>query len=186
MLYRLRVCSVICDVSPNLSEDPQSSASQWIAVCCMHACRTLCFPITELSLAGWHTLVLTKLSALLAQETTKSHHYLDYIMGPPTHAACPRYWDVYTRQPDSWVGALWCYCLGQYCQKGVQVSEVGVSHLCASHKQVPSYCSENQASLVESLLRSSTSQVIWNSTAASTFKLLKRQWSLNFISNINC
>lgn len=31
-----------------------------------------------------------KPSTLLGQETTKSHNYLDYIMGPPTHATSPR------------------------------------------------------------------------------------------------
>jgi len=49
-------------------------------------------PITDLS--GWHVLLLTKARA---QETTKSNHYLDYIMGttdPCMLHACPRYSDA--------------------------------------------------------------------------------------------
>lgn len=66
--------------------------------CCLHTCVQNTFAFQLQSSSGWHIPLFAKLSALLAQETTKSHHYLDYIMGPPTHAACPRYsdWDVYT------------------------------------------------------------------------------------------
>lgn len=63
----------------------------------------------QLQSSGSHVLLLTKLWALLAQETTKSHHYFDYIMGPPTHAACPSYsnWDVYMSQTLVHCGTVW-------------------------------------------------------------------------------
>lgn len=79
--------------SPSLSEDPLLPGESVTGLLSSCMCAEQCFPITELS--GWlacPTPSLTQSSqALLAQETTKSHHYLDYIMGPPTHAACPRY-----------------------------------------------------------------------------------------------
>lgn len=88
---------------------------QWISVC-MHACKHFAF---QLQNSGWHIqLLLTKLSALLAQNTTKSHHYLDYIIGPPTHAACPRYkdLDVYTSQTLESVhsSAVWVISKKEY------------------------------------------------------------------------
>lgn len=72
--------------------------------CCLHACvQNSSLFACQLQNSSWHILLSKKLYALLAQETTKSHHYLDCIMGPPTHAVCPRYSDrdVYTSQtPD--------------------------------------------------------------------------------------
>lgn len=108
---------------------PQSSVSGLLSACM----RAEHFAL-QLQFSGWRILLLTKLSALLAQETTKSHHYLDYIMGPPTHAACPRYSDrdVYTGQ-DSWAATL-CHCLGHY-QKAVQVYDAGLGrqHACLQY-----------------------------------------------------
>lgn len=75
----------------------------------MRAWGTLCFPITEI----WLTLPAPH-KALGTPKTTKSHHYLDYITRPPTHAACPRYSNMgCLQQPDSRVVGTLRHCLGQ-------------------------------------------------------------------------
>lgn len=92
---------------------------QWITACSVNTitlrtCTTLCFPITE----HWQSLATASLSALLAQEATKSHHYLDYITRPPTHAACPRYSKCISGLLLTPASGL-VPCLGHY--QGVQV-----------------------------------------------------------------
>lgn len=51
-------------------------------------------------------------------ESTKSHYYLDYVRGPPTHAACPRYSKVGCLQrADPWGSTLW-HCVWVTTKEG--------------------------------------------------------------------
>lgn len=88
----------VCDIK--LSEDPKSSGL-------LSACMRAEHFALQLQSSGWHILLAT----LLAQDTTKSHNYLDCIIGPPTHAVCPKYcnWDVNTSQTTELVhcGTVW-------------------------------------------------------------------------------
>lgn len=92
----------------------------------MHACRTLCFPITELWL---HTLLLTKLSALLGQETTKITSLFGLHNGTTDPCCMPQIQQPgCLQQTDSWVGTL-CHCLGHYL-KAVQVYDAWKQTAC--------------------------------------------------------
>lgn len=98
-------CCVQCLLKPSRNRMGTPEQCQWIAVC-MGACRTLCCPITvlagiscssQISEHCWH------------KKTTKSHHYLDYIMGPPTHVEWLKYSnrDVYTSQALLHCSTVW-------------------------------------------------------------------------------
>ena len=73
---------------------------------------------------------------MLAQETTKSHHYLDYIMGPPTHAACPRYSRVYSSAgAGTTVAALVWVSTKQQCRCVMQDGGHVYMTVCVSQQQ---------------------------------------------------
>lgn len=97
----------MCSYNTKLSRDHRAVSVDCSLLACMH--NTL--------LSNYRAL------ALLAQETTKSHRYLDYIMGPPTHAACmPQILFTAAR-----LSSRYTVSLSGSLPKGVQVYDAGLA-----------------------------------------------------------
>lgn len=97
ILHYLRVCNV-CNITPSLVKtlDPPHPPKKQ----CLHA-KYFAFQLQHI----WHDIPCSSQSSEQCwdkkQLKKKSHHYLNYIRGPPTHAACPRYGTNH-----SWVGTV--------------------------------------------------------------------------------
>ena len=95
----LKACSVLCYQTlsklkrRNPPALPVESVSGLLSscMCAEHFAFQLQSSLRQAGMSRSFPSLTQSSQALLAQETTKSHHYLDYIMGPPTHAVCPRY-----------------------------------------------------------------------------------------------
>lgn len=97
--HRLKACSVLCyqTLSKLKRRNPPALPVESVCgllsscMCAEHFAFQLQSSLRQAGMSRSFPSLTQSSQALLAQETTKSHHYLDYIMGPPTHAVCPRY-----------------------------------------------------------------------------------------------